>query len=185
MNALRIGMGALGCAFALAWQGAAVHAQAFEPMAAGATPNFRAPASYQRVTGQSNPALTYFGGSRAVHQTPATGRTYMAGPQPVQSAAYVKPYQGLQPTPSISPYLALDQRETEGGVPNYYLFVKPQLDQHAANQQVQLQNRRLQQQLRRASTTGILPRTTSGGIPTTGHSTQFMNQGGYYPQLTR
>ncbi len=185
MKAVRLGMSAVGCAFAMAWQAAAVQSQVFEPMAAGATPNFRTPGSYQRVTGQSNPALTYFGGSRAVHQTAGTGRAYMSAPQPVQTAAYVKPYQGLQPTPSISPYLALDQRETEGGVPNYYMFVKPQLDQQATNHQLQLQNRRLQQQLRRASTGGILPRTTSGGIPTTGHSTQFMNQGGYYPQLTR
>jgi hypothetical protein len=109
----------------------------------------------------------------------------MPAPQPVQTAAYTKPHSGIPTGPSVTPYLALDQFETQNGLPNYYLYVKPQLDQSEMNQAQQMQNRRMQQQLRRASTAGILPRTTSGGMPTTGHSTQFMNNGGYYPGLQR
>jgi hypothetical protein len=152
-------------------------------MTNGGAPTFRAPGSYQRVSGRSNPALEFFGGSRAL-QYSAAGRTVpMPLPQPVQTAAYQKPYSGLNRGPSISPYLALDQIETSQGLPNYYLYVKPQLDQASTNQAQQVQNRRLQKQMRRATTAGIMPTSTSGGMPTTGHSTQFLNNGGYYPGL--
>ena len=146
-------------------------------------PTFHLPGSYQRVSGRSNPALEFFGGSRALRYS-APGRTVqMPAPQPVQTAAYQKPFAGQQQGPSISPYLALDQFETQQGLPNYYLYVKPQQDQTAMNQAQQVQNRRMQKQMRRAMTTGIMPTSTSGGMPTTGHSTQFMNNGGYFPGL--
>ena len=109
----------------------------------------------------------------------------MPAPQPVNTGATVKPYSGVQQTASITPYLALDQFEMQTGLPNYYLFVKPQLDQYSNDQAQQVQERRMQQQLRRATTAGIVPTGTSGGMPTTGHSTQFMNNGGYFPSVQR
>jgi hypothetical protein len=176
---------AMGCAV-LAWTaGASAFGQAgYGQMTPGARPTFRAPGSYERVSGRSNPALSFFSRSRpAVYTPPSFRNQQLPAPQPVQTAAYLKPHSGQPSGPSVSPYLALDQLETANGLPNYYLYVKPQLEQSAMNQAQQMQNRRMQKQLRRASTTGILPRTTSGGMPTTGHSTQFMNIGGFYPDL--
>jgi hypothetical protein len=186
MSIVRVSLAA-GCAV-LAWtaSGAAFGQAGYGQMTPGARPTFRAPGSYERVSGRSNPALNFFRGARPAVYTPPSFRSQqMPAPQPVQTAAYVKPHSGLPTGPSVTPYLALDQLETQNGMPNYYLYVKPQLDQSDMNQAQQMQNRRMQQQLRRASTAGILPRTTSGGMPTTGHSTQFMNNGGYYPGLQR
>jgi hypothetical protein len=184
MACVRVSL-AVGCAV-LAWTaGASAMGQTgYGQVTQGARPTFRAPGTYERVSGRSNPALNFFSGSRpAVYTPPSFRHQQIPAPQPVQTAAYLKPHSGLPTGPSVSPYLALDQLETQNGLPNYYLYVKPQLEQTATNQAQQMQNRRMQQQLRRANTTGILPRTTSGGMPTTGHSTQFMNNGGYYPGL--
>lgn len=177
---------ALCCFTSLAFAGSIAYGQAgYGQMAAGAAPSFRMPGSYERVSGRDNPALRFFGGSRALATTPLAHTQQMPAPQPVHTAAYTKPYSAPQASPSVSPYLALDQLETQNGLPNYYLFVKPQLEQAATNQAQQLQNRRMQQQMRRASMGGIIPRSTSGGMPTTGHSTQFMNSGGYFPGLQK
>jgi hypothetical protein len=170
----------------VAMQASLAWGQAGYGLSTGAQPSFRAPGSYQRLSGQNNPALQFFGGSRAVHYTAAGRRQQQVQTaQPVQTAAYMKPYAGLQPQASISPYLALDQLETPNGLPNYHLFVQPRLEQQALNHSQQIQNRRLQQQVRRATATGALAPGTSGGIPTTGYSSQFMNNGGYYPGLQR
>ncbi|HYO23739.1 MAG TPA: hypothetical protein VEQ85_02205 [Lacipirellulaceae bacterium] len=168
---------------AMSW-GATARAQSgYGQMTAGGQPAFRAPGSYERISGSNNPALTFFGGRRNVPRPGTLRMQSMPAPQPVQTAAYAKPHSNLTPPPSVTPYLALDQRESEVGIPNYYMFVKPALEQTATNQAQQMQNRRLQNQIRRAMTTGIMPTGASGGMPTTGHSTQFMNNGGYYPGL--
>jgi hypothetical protein len=184
MSTHRIALTALACCTFAAFLGSAVHAQTgFATTAAGATPSFRAPGSYQRLSGRDNPALRYFGGSKALAYSSAGRSRPMPAPQPVQTAAVVKPFSGVQPASAVTPYLALDERESTTGLPNYYLFVKPQLDQQARNQIQQAQYRRLQQQMRMATAGGVVSRSLSGGMPTTGHSTQFMNNGGYYPGL--
>jgi hypothetical protein len=64
------------------------------------------------------------------------------------------------------------------------LYVRPQLDQNRINHNQHAQTRKLQQQVRTASAPGVVT-SAGGGIPTTGHSSQFMNSGGYYPTLQR
>ncbi len=190
MPRLRISILTLGCTLGLTLSASLAHAQAGYGQVGGYNPAtggggaaaYRNTGGYQRVSGRSNPALTFFGGARAMHYASTGNSQAMPAPQPVQTAAYMKPYSGVQPPqPSISPYLALDQLESSSGVPNYYTFVKPQLDQNTMNQAQQVQYRRMQKQMRRATTAGIMPTSLSGGMPTTGHSTQFMNPGGYYP----
>lgn len=186
MSLHRVGFVVLSCLALAATQRSTALGQAgYGQMTSGAAPSFRAPGSYQRLSGRDNPALNFFGGSRALYQAPSARAQQVPAPQPVQTAAYVKPFKGVQRNGPLTPYLALDQFETQNGLPNYYLYVKPQLEQQATNQAQELQNRRLAQQLRRASTSGIMPRSTSGGMPTTGHSTQFMNNAGYYPGLVK
>ena len=150
----------------------------------GATsPQFRSPAGRQVGAAGSNPALEFFGGARlAAYQQPGRSVTPPA-PLPAQTAAAAKPFSYAPQSSSVTPYLALDQRESDFGLPNYYLYVRPQFEQQAVNQRQQAQYRRLQQQVRRSQPGAIIPQGTTGGIPTTGHSTQFMNSGGYYPGL--
>jgi len=127
-----------------------------------------------------NPALRYFGGknARTVYQQPAS-RQQPPAPQPVQAARVSKPFNGTVRTSTITPYLNLDVRQSDVGLPNYYAFVKPQLEQQRTNRTQTQRMHRMQQQLRIASTPGIV--APGGGIPTTGHSTQFLNMGSYFP----
>lgn len=55
-------------------------------------------------------------------------------------------YQPARPT--ISPYINLFRRD-RGPLPNYYTFVRPQLQQQQQNRQFQQQNNQLQRELQR------------------------------------
>jgi hypothetical protein len=138
-------------------------------------------ASYQQTTGRSNPALNFYGGSKALAYAP---QSPIIGPETVQvrTAAPGKPFAGVQQRSNVTPYLALDFAETPTALPNYYLFVRPQLEQQQHAQTERAQFRRLQQQLRKAEAGGAVS-NPNGGIPTTGYSSQFMNRGGYYPSM--
>jgi hypothetical protein len=139
--------------------------------------------SFERSTGRSNPALNFYGGSRSMAYAPQSRTLPLPAPLPVQTAPIAKPFSGVQQASTISPYLALDARETQTSLPAYFLYVKPQLDQQRLNQVQQAQYRRLQVQMRTATAGGAVT-SPNGGIPTTGHSAQFMNNGGYYPTTT-
>jgi len=148
-------------------------------------PAVQAPSGYERVSGRNNPALTYYGGSPALAYASRARTAPMPASMPVRTTPIGKPFSGrVQQASNISPYLGLDARESETSLPNYFLYVKPQLDQQQVNQVQQAQYRKLQQQVRTASTPGVVS-SPSGGIPTTGHSSQFQNHGGYYPGLSR
>ena len=164
-----------------------VHAQTAVPtaqaMPAPQPLNTSQPGSYERVTGRNNPALTFFGGGRAMSYAPRPYATASTLPpqSSMQRVRVGKPFSGVQQSSGVSPYLGLDARESESGLPNYYQFVKPALDQQRTNQVQQAQYQRLQRQFRTtaASVGATLP---NGTMPTTGHSSQFMNNGGFYPQ---
>ncbi len=153
----------------------------YYPASKNAAPSSVRQASYQSVTGRSNPALEFFGGSKALAYAPQN-QTRQTAPVPVQTAPMGKPFAGNQQQQgsNVSPYLALDYLESPNGLPNYYMFVRPQLDQQQVNQTSRAQYRRMQTQFRKAVAGGAVS-NPNGGIPTTGHSSQFMNSGGYYP----
>ncbi len=139
------------------------------------------PGSMPRPTNTLNPTMQYFGGARSrVSQFRQTQRK-MPLPRPVQVRGSGKPFSQLSRRPTISPYLNLDVRTSAVGLPNYYAFVRPQLQQQQANRAQAAQVHRLQQQLRIATATGVVSNNPSGGIPTTGHSSQFLNLGDYFP----
>jgi hypothetical protein len=183
MPGFRVSFVAVVGSAALTLCGASARGQGYA--APTGAPVFRQPGSYQRVSGRSNPALDYYGGSPALAYLPAGRSQALPTPLPVQTGAALKPFTSVPQHPSVTPYLALDQRESDVGLPNYYLYVRPALEQQAANNVQQAQYRRLQQQMRRGAPGAIVPEGTSGGIPTTGHSTQFLNVGAYYPGLAQ
>jgi hypothetical protein len=131
-------------------------------------------------TARMNPAMRYFGGKNAqtVYQQPTTGQL-LPKPQPVQVTRAGKPFSGTVRSSTITPYLNLDVRQSDVGLPNYYAFVRPKLEQQRTNQRQRQRMQRMQSELRMASTPGIM--SSEGGIPTTGHSTQFLNMGNYFP----
>lgn len=133
--------------------------------------------SLQRGNGPS-PAMQYFGGRLTNYPTRQPARPQLPPPRPRPGR---KPFEGLKRKSTISPYLSLDILQTDTSLPNYYAYVRPQQQQQLANKTQQREIRRLQQQLHESTAAGIVANNPRGGIPTTGHSAQFLNMGGYFP----
>lgn len=145
----------------------------------------RTAGEYERISGRNNPALRYFGGATTAAYAAPSRPAVLPAPLPAPTAPSNKPFSGVQQAAAISPYLGLDAaRESGTSLPNYFLYVRPQLEQQQMNQVQQAQFRKLQQQVRTAAAPGVAT-SPGGGLPTTGTSAQFMNSGSYYPALRR
>ncbi|MCA9232028.1 MAG: hypothetical protein KDA57_15375 [Planctomycetales bacterium] len=128
------------------------------------------------------PAMQYFGRGLAPTTPARNFSRQMPTPQPLQVQG-TKPFETLRRPPTISPYLGLDVRESELGLPNYYAFVRPAQQQQIAAREQAEHIRNLKQKLRVATARGIVSNNPSGGVPTTGHSSQFLNLGGYFSDV--
>jgi hypothetical protein len=93
----------------------------------------------------------------------------LAVPSPALGQFYSRPPTSPFYRPPVSPYLNL-MRPGLSGI-NYYGLVRPQVDAATAIQQLQ------QQQLALAAAGGSLD---NAALPTTGHTTRFMNYGRYF-----
>jgi hypothetical protein len=85
--------------------------------------------------------------------------------------ASAQPRVGPTSRPAVSPYLNLLRPGNSAGV-NYYGLVKPQVE---FRNNIQA----LQQQVTNNQT--AITDLTNATLPTTGHSTTFLNTGGYFP----
>jgi hypothetical protein len=118
------------------------------------------------VTNQTQQALNFYGGYSAratLNQMPR--RTPIQPAAMGQMAHDGKPFQGVTASTTISPYLNLfrdEERETES-VPNYYAFVRPQLDQQEALAQQQRELDRRGRQLNHRPPGGSAQYQSSGG----------------------
>lgn len=160
-------------------QGQTAYGQAGRQSAPAA---YQPTSAYQQTTGRNNAALNFYGRPKSLQHTQQTRAVPLPSPQPTGGNAPTKPFSGVQQASSISPYLALDNIETSTSLPNYFLFVKPQLDFQARLRAQNAQNWRQQQQMNAAAARSAAG-NTAGETATTGHATQFMNNGGYYPGL--
>jgi hypothetical protein len=136
--------------------------------------------SFERKTGRNNPALNFFGGAKNSTYASQGRSVQPPAPVPVDTKPMGKPFSSYRAQSPISPYLRLDFVESGTSTPNYFMFVQPAIDQNAINRQQTNDSRALRSTLRQAKAGGAVTRP-AGGIPTTGHSQQFMNGGGYYP----
>ncbi|MDZ4659213.1 MAG: hypothetical protein SH868_16700 [Bythopirellula sp.] len=132
------------------------------------------------------PAAMYFGSRSAAYQTAQYQQSHVdqVNYGPAQQASQTsagKPFQEIQRQPTISPYLALDLIESSTGLPNYTMFVQPQLERRAASEAQERELQRLRQQVRVAAARGVVSKSGVAGVPTTGSSMQFMNVGSYFP----
>lgn len=135
-------------------------------------PSAATPVSYQRLSGQRNPAIQYFGGGQVRPATTAAPMRVAAAPQLATSPVSSKPFSHVRQGPTISPYLSLDLIEGSTSLPNYFAYVRPQQErlQELDAQQAQLQ--RMQQQLQREA--------SLGGAPNANLGNRFLNTGGYF-----
>ena len=103
----------------------------------------------------------------------------LPGPAPVQSAPRLqpvrrggKPFQSVPTQSTVSPYLYLYGNSTNGSeLPNYFAFVRPQMDQMEASRQQQREIQQLRNQLQKMSP------TPTGGEP---HQSASMNTAAHY-----
>jgi hypothetical protein len=104
-----------------------------------------APIADVPITNQARQALGFYGGYSAQATLNQMPRRAPVQPNPQMSSArhQAKPFGTARSEPTVSPYLNLfrDERNS-GGIPNYFAYVRPQMDQLEANQ---TQQRELQQ----------------------------------------
>lgn len=117
--------------------------------------------------------------SRAVPNFSFSSRNYRTMFSSSLSSARGKPFASRSQGSTVTPWLSMSDPFSNSGH-NYYTQVRPQLDQQRANQQAAAQAR-AQQQL--GSITSHAPYDPQGSeaMTPTGHSSTYMNFGGYYP----
>jgi hypothetical protein len=129
------------------------------------------------VTNQTRRALDFYGGQSALNTL-----SEMPCRTPIQPATSGqlphsgKPFQSASSGPTISPYLNLfrDERESSEALPSYFSFVRPQMQQQAANEQQQREIAQLQRQLQSG------PQHRAASVPGSGTPARFMDTAQFY-----
>ncbi len=129
------------------------------------------------ITTQTRNALSFYGNGAAINTLNSMPRR-----TPIQPAASSqishngKPFQTASTGPTISPYLNLfrDERESSEALPSYFSFVRPQMEQQAANQRQQRDIQQLQRQLQSG------PQYRSATLPGAGTPARYMDTAQFY-----
>jgi hypothetical protein len=135
------------------------------------------------MTNQTRQALSFYGGHSAVRTLSGMPRRSPIQPSATgQMPHNGKPFQLASTGPTVSPYLNLflDDDETTEAAPNYYAFVRPQLEQQAENQQHQREIQRLQRQVQGGAQTRTGPQYGASSVPGAGSPARFMDTAQFY-----
>jgi hypothetical protein len=142
-----------------------------------AATNAQSPRDAQGIN-QSRPPLGFYGGFSAqatMSQFPRRPPIQPNSPRPIRRQA--KPFEESDPEPTISPYMHLDRDEDEiPGIPNYFAFVRPQMEQLQANRMRQSEIRHLRGVLQNMSAP---PSQAARSLGTT-TSARFMDTAQFY-----
>jgi hypothetical protein len=136
------------------------------------------------IPNQTRQALGFYGGQSALATLNSLPRNTTYEPAQFGSSQssqnLSKPFQNAANRSTMSPYLNLF-RDDKGsqGIPNYYAYVQPQLEQQAAGERQQIQSERKERQNRSARSA---PAPQSGGTPQAGFGTSahFMDTAQFY-----
>jgi hypothetical protein len=140
------------------------------------------PQSNVQATNRAQHGIYYFGDnstrttlSQMPRRTPIQPG---AAPAPRQRA---KPFQTIEHEPTVSPYLNLyrNDEDTESA-PNYYAFVRPQMEQLESSRRQQMEILRLQRQMQNASSTVVRPQQRSAAVPNSGTAARYMDTAQFY-----
>ena len=96
-----------------------------------------------------------------------------------------KPFAAASNGPTVSPYLNLYREEDFDSAPNYYAFVRPQMEQLEANERQQSELLRLNRQVQRMSYGTSAAGTTPAATPSTGHRVRFGDTAQFYGGYAR
>jgi hypothetical protein len=141
-----------------------------------------------QVNSQTRRALNFYGGYSAratLSQLPRPiSLQQRSAPPPVRRT--VKPFEVVHREPTVSPYLNLHRdEEDEESAPNYFTFVRPQMEQLETNRMQQRELQQLRGQLQSMSTTVVGPRYQAAGVPATGTAARYMDTAQFYGGLAR
>jgi hypothetical protein len=144
------------------------------------------PFAEPQVTSQTKQALGFYGGYAAratLSQQPR--RTPLQGSASRPLFRPAKPFQSVYREPTVSPYLNLHREEANtDGAPNYFAFVRPQLDQIDANRAQQREIQQLRGQLQSGAAV-VGPQYRASGLPGTGTPARYMDTAQFYGGLRR
>ncbi len=147
-----------------------------------ATTAVRQPLAEPLVTNQTRQALNFYGGYSAratLSQLPRRAALQPSGSQPIVRQS--KPFQAIHHEPTVSPYLNLHRDDVSAeSAPNYFAFVRPQMEQLDAARAQQREIQRLQRQLQSMPSTMAGPRYQSAGGPGAGSAARFMDTAQFY-----
>jgi hypothetical protein len=147
-----------------------------------AAPSFTRPLVDPQVTSQTRQSLGFYGGYSArttLSQMPRRTPIRSAPALPMQRQ--LKPFNTVYRDPTVSPYLNLYRSEEDNeAAPNYFAFVRPQLEQLEANRVQQREIQQLRGQLQSMSPTVVSPGYQSSGMPGTGTPARYMDTAQFY-----
>jgi hypothetical protein len=150
-------------------------------------PSYSGPLLEPQVTSQARQVLGFYGGYTAratLSQQPRRSPIQASPPKPM--FRQVKPFQTIYESPSVSPYLNLHRDEANNeGAPNYFAFVRPQMEQIDANRRQLRDIQQLRGQLQGISSTVIRPQNQAAAMPGTGSASRFMDTAQFYGGLRR
>jgi hypothetical protein len=157
------------------------------PRPAMPAPAFDRPLIEPQVTSRTRQVLGFYGGYSAratLSQQPR--RTPIQAGQPKPMFRQVKPFQTIYHSPTVSPYLNLHRDDANNeSAPNYFAFVRPQMEQIDANRRQQRDIQQLRGQLQGISSTVIRPQYQAAAMPGTGSASRYMDTAQFYGGLRR
>jgi hypothetical protein len=134
------------------------------------------------VTSQTRQSLGFYGGYSArttLSQMPRRSPIRSGPALPMQRQ--LKPFHTVHRDPTVSPYLNLYRSEEDNeAAPNYFAFVRPQLEQLDENRMQQRAIQQLNGQLQSMSSTVATPGYQSSGMPGTGTPARYMDTAQFY-----
>ena len=139
------------------------------------------------VPSRARSVIGFYGGQSAAQtlqsmpRRPSLGATSVAPVRPPRPAR--KPFSTVTRDATVSPYLNLYLEEQGDAAPNYFAFVRPQLQQREQNRQQQAELQRLQRKVQGITTASAA--RSSATAPATGHRTRFGDTGQFYSGFAR
>ena len=106
-------------------------------------------------------------------------RPLVGGSSAARRPRGAKPFTAVRPDPTVSPYMNLFLEEDRFAAPNYFAFVRPQLQQLNTNRLQQQEFQQLRRGLRGVELTSGSQPLSPGGQAI--HQARFQNTGHFYP----
>ncbi|MEM8865613.1 MAG: hypothetical protein AAGF31_08745 [Planctomycetota bacterium] len=124
--------------------------------------------------------MRYYGKRREAMPQPVAPRRYVSQASYTEPANE-RPFDEVTEQPTVTAYLGLFREEFEESTPNYYTFVRPQLQRERAAQKQQIENEQLRRRNGRSVATA--PRVSSAAAA--GNASRYGDTGQYYNTWTR